>query len=228
MALAGSLDADSFLDEYWQKRPLRLPAGCPSGMPELSPDELGWLATLDDVESRLVFTESTRRGSSYRVLHGPFASRDLERLPRENWTIYGSVGYADAEYDEYEIDEFTDNSGNTLARAPEWTASLGTQVDWSFTDYFKGMFRLDYSYQDEFFTQANNDPFFAADSQNIVNARLQLSDTDQTWAATLWGRNLTDDDNINTIDGPSTFFFPTYHYSLIAPRTYGVELQYNF
>ena len=87
MALAGSLDADSFLDEYWQKRPLRLPAGCPSGMPELSPDELGWLATLDDVESRLVFTESTRRGSSYRVSHGPFSSRDLERLPPENWTL---------------------------------------------------------------------------------------------------------------------------------------------
>lgn len=87
MGLAGSLDADSFLDDYWQKRPLRLPAGCPPGMPELSPDELGWLATLDDVESRLVFTESTRRGTSYRVSHGPFASGELERLPPENWTL---------------------------------------------------------------------------------------------------------------------------------------------
>jgi len=87
MRLAASLDADAFLERYWQKRPLRLPGGCPQGMPELDADELGWLATLDDVESRLVFTESTRRGTSYRVRHGPFASRDLERLPAENWTL---------------------------------------------------------------------------------------------------------------------------------------------
>lgn len=156
------------------------------------------------------------------------AEFEVQYVPQENWIIYGSVGYAHAEYDEYIIDEFSDYSGNTLARAPEWTARLGSQVEWSFTDYLKGMLRVDYVYQDEFFTQARNDPFFAADTQNIVNARLRLSDADMTWQVTLWGRNLTDDDNINTIDGPSTFFFPTYHYSLIAPRTYGVELQYNF
>lgn len=156
------------------------------------------------------------------------AEFEVQYVPQENWIIYGSVGYADAEYDEYIIDEFSDYSGNTLARAPEWTARLGSQVEWSFTHYLKGMLRVDCVYQDEFFTQARNDPFFAADTQNIVNARLRLSDADMTWQVTLWGRNLTDDDNINTIDGPSTFFFPTYHYSLIAPRTYGVELQYNF
>lgn len=156
------------------------------------------------------------------------AEVEVQYLLRDNWSIYGSAGYTDASYDEYVIDEFTDNSGNDLTRAPEWTANIGTQVEWQYTDYLHGMFRLDYSYQDENFTRASNDPFFKSDSQNIVNARLQVSDAQQTWQATLWGRNLTDDDAINTIDGPSTFFFDTYHYSLIAPRTYGVELQYNF
>jgi iron complex outermembrane receptor protein len=153
---------------------------------------------------------------------------EVEFVAVENWLIYGSVGYADASYDEFIVDEVTDHSGNTLTRAPEWTFNIGSQADWSLTDYLRLMLRVDYSYQDEFFTQANNDPFFAADSQNLVHARLGLSDADQNWEATLWGRNLTDDDNINTIDGPSTFFFPTYHYSLVAPRTYGVELKYNF
>jgi len=153
---------------------------------------------------------------------------EVQYLVLDNWSIYGSVGYTDAEYDKYVIDEFTNNDGNTLVRAPEWTGNIGTQVEWQYTDYLSGMFRLDYSYQDDNFTQANNDPFFKAESQNIVNARLQVSDVSKTWMATLWGRNLTDDDSINTIDGPSTFFFDTYHYTLIAPRTYGVELQYNF
>ncbi len=156
------------------------------------------------------------------------AEVEVQYLLTDNWSIYGSVGYVDATYDEYIIDEDENNNGNDLTRAPEWTANIGTQVEWQYTDYLHGMFRLDYSYQDESYTQANNDPFFVAEEQNLVNARLQVSDAENTWQATLWGRNLTDDDSINTIDGPSTFFFDTYHYSLIAPRTYGVELQYNF
>lgn len=156
------------------------------------------------------------------------AEVEVEYVLTEDWSVYGSVGYVDATYDEYIIDEDENNNGNDLTRAPEWTANIGTQVEWQYTDNLRGMFRLDYSYQDESFTQANNDPFFMAEEQNIVNARLQVSDADRIWQATLWGRNLTDEDSINTIDGPSTFFFDTYHYSLIAPRTYGVELQYNF
>ena len=156
------------------------------------------------------------------------AEVEVQYLLTDNWSIYGSAGYTDASYDEYIIDENENNNGNDLTRAPEWTANIGTQVEWQYTDYLHGMFRLDYSYQDESFTRASNDPFFKAEEQNLVNARLQVSDAGKTWQATLWGRNLTDDDSINTIDGASTFFFDTYHYSLIAPRTYGVELQYNF
>lgn len=156
------------------------------------------------------------------------AEVEVQYLLMDNWSIYGSVGYTDAQYDEFIVDENENNNDNDLTRAPEWTANIGTQVEWQYTDYLHGMFRIDYSYQDESFTKASNDPFFKAEEQNIVNARLQVSDADRTWQATLWGRNLTDDDSINTIDGPSTFFFETYHYSLIAPRTWGVELQYNF
>lgn len=156
------------------------------------------------------------------------AEMEFEYLLRDNWSVYGSVGYTDASYDEYIIDEETDNSGNDLTRAPEWTASLGSQVQWQLTEHLQGMFRVDYSYQDDFYTRASNDPFFKGDDQNIINARLQISDVSQTWHAALWGRNLTDDNAVNSIDGASAFFTDTYHYSMIPPRTYGVELQYNF
>ncbi|MFU8764048.1 MAG: TonB-dependent receptor, partial [Haliea sp.] len=153
---------------------------------------------------------------------------DVEFAATEIWRIYAAIGYADARYDEYVVDDFTDYGGNTLVRAPEWTANLGAQAEWRFNAGLTGMFRLDYSWQDAFFTRASNDPFFAADSQSLLNARLRLAAADERWAVTLWGRNLTDDDNINTKDGASNFFFPTYHYSLIAPRTYGVELLLSF
>jgi len=41
----------------------------------------------EDVESRLVFTERDGDQLSYRVEHGPFASIELEQLPRQNWTL---------------------------------------------------------------------------------------------------------------------------------------------
>ncbi|MEM1114710.1 MAG: TonB-dependent receptor [Pseudomonadota bacterium] len=153
---------------------------------------------------------------------------EVDWVPAENWLIFGAVGYADSVYDEYVLDEFTDYSGNKLTRAPEWTFNAGAQYNWTFGGGLGGIARLEYAYQDEFFTRPNNDPFFAADSQNLVNARLGIRGNDDSWEATLWGRNLTDDDNINSLDGASSFVFPFYHYSLIAPRTYGLELRYNF
>ena len=153
---------------------------------------------------------------------------EVNWLAAPGWLLFGAVGYADSTYDDYVVDENTDYSGNTLTRAPEWTFNAGVQADWEFGNGMSAIARLEYSYQDEFFTRASNDPFFSADSQNLVNARLGLASANRTWEATLWGRNLTDDDNINSIDGASSFVFPLYHYTLIAPRTYGLELKYNY
>ena len=64
-----------------------MPQALPGELPELSADELGWLATLDDVESRLVFTELKDDATHYRVEHGPFEAKLLAALPPENWTL---------------------------------------------------------------------------------------------------------------------------------------------
>ena len=64
-----------------------MPQALPGELPELSADELGWLATLDDVESRLVFTELKDDATHYRVEHGPFDAKQLTALPPENWTL---------------------------------------------------------------------------------------------------------------------------------------------
>ena len=56
-------------------------------LPSLAPEELAWLATQDDVESRLVFTEHQDDFTRYRVEHGPFEETVLANLPQENWTL---------------------------------------------------------------------------------------------------------------------------------------------
>jgi 50S ribosomal protein L16 3-hydroxylase len=82
-----SMSTEGFLDRCWQKALLMMPQAMPGELPKLSPDELAWLATLDDVESRLVFTEKLDNHTRYRVEHGPFDNRRLGALPHDKWTL---------------------------------------------------------------------------------------------------------------------------------------------
>lgn len=79
----GELTAAQFLRRYWQKRPL-LARGALAGRAGIvHRSGLFELAGRDDLESRLV----EREGRRWRVRHGPFARRELERLPRSSWTL---------------------------------------------------------------------------------------------------------------------------------------------
>ena len=77
-----------FLDTHWQQRPLWLPRAVDcTALPQIEADELAWLATLEDVESRIV-TTSTRHGRTrYTLETGPFESKRLEALPPRDWTL---------------------------------------------------------------------------------------------------------------------------------------------
>lgn len=87
MLLPDTLAAKEFLAIYWQRRALALPAAIKTELPSITGDELGWLATQDDVESRIVFSEKRKSKTRYRVEHGPFESVFLEQLPEKNWTL---------------------------------------------------------------------------------------------------------------------------------------------
>ena len=87
LRLPGNLTADEFLAGHWQKRPLFMRQALFPLRPSVTRNELAWLATLDDVESRIVFRDNEDKPSRYRVETGPFASRDLQSLPERNWTL---------------------------------------------------------------------------------------------------------------------------------------------
>ena len=85
LKLPGS--ADDFLSRYWQKAPLFIPGALDRLRPKVSRNELGWLATLDDVESRIVFTETTATRTRYAAETGPFDPDYLAALPDRGWTL---------------------------------------------------------------------------------------------------------------------------------------------
>ena len=87
LKLPGTLTAESFLDRHWQKKHLFVPGALPRVRPSVSRNELGWLATLEDVESRLVFTERSGDQVRYVAETGPFDADYLAALPRRDWTL---------------------------------------------------------------------------------------------------------------------------------------------
>lgn len=79
----GGLTAAAFLRRCWQKRPLLVRGAVPGCAGLVRRGTLFELAAHENVESRLVL----RSGGRWRVRHGPFAPRELSRLPRSGWTL---------------------------------------------------------------------------------------------------------------------------------------------
>lgn len=87
LKLPGNLTADTFLRQHWQKQALFMPGALQRIRPAITRNELGWLATLEDVESRLVFVDRTGIRPRYRAESGPFAAEYLQQLPKRDWTL---------------------------------------------------------------------------------------------------------------------------------------------
>lgn len=87
MSLLRELRPSAFLTTHWQKQPLFLPGAVSAALPVLSPDELGWLATQADVESRLVLTRREGGVIRYHLESGPFDEARLGALSGTDWTL---------------------------------------------------------------------------------------------------------------------------------------------
>ena len=85
--MLNDMEPQSFLSDHWQKEALFLPGALPQNLPLIDPDELGWLATLPDVESRLVLTDRAVGHATYRLENGPFEEARLRELPEKDWTL---------------------------------------------------------------------------------------------------------------------------------------------
>lgn len=81
-----TIDVQTFLQEYWQKKPLVIRQALPDCVNPLSPDELAGLALEETVESRLVF-ETPESRPAWHLKRGPFVESDFVALPKTHWTL---------------------------------------------------------------------------------------------------------------------------------------------
>lgn len=79
------INADIFLRDYWQQKPLLIRQGLAGFTSPLEPDELAGLALEDDIESRIVLEQGFER--PWELHHGPFTEKYFAKLPESPWTL---------------------------------------------------------------------------------------------------------------------------------------------
>jgi len=79
----GDISIETFLKEYWQKKPLLVRNAFPDLEAPVGPDELAGLACEEDVESRLVIQNQ----DNWELKQGPFGEEAFAELPEDNWTL---------------------------------------------------------------------------------------------------------------------------------------------
>ena len=226
---------------------------------EVSSVELGGKLTLADGAARLNFALFYNEFDDLQVssLIGPATfdvgnaasattmgvEADLEWRLIESLTWVSSVGFLNAEYDDYDgpcnefqnlhgicpnpIDGTQSLDGKTLQFAPEWSYSTSLEYVLPLGDNLEFISFVQVYGEDEKALALDLDPSTWQDSYTKVDARFTLASTSGMWEVSLIGRNLTDEDTRNFANDIPTF--EGSYFSLIEPpRTYTLKATLRF
>ncbi len=78
------ITTDEFLRDYWQKKPLYIPAALNHFTDPLEPEELAGLACEEDIAARIILDNGN---DDWQVRHNPFNEDDFTTLPSTHWTV---------------------------------------------------------------------------------------------------------------------------------------------
>ncbi|WP_415896273.1 JmjC domain-containing protein [Neptuniibacter sp. QD72_48] len=81
----GDISIETFLAEYWQKKPLLIRNAFSNFEPPVTADELAGMALEEDVESRLIIQSPD--GKDWSLKHGPLQEETFAELPDSHWTL---------------------------------------------------------------------------------------------------------------------------------------------
>lgn len=147
----------------------------------------------------------------------------------EGLTFDGFYAYMDAEFDEYNVGGADISDGLPVPNAPDNQAKAGLEYAFGKTSFGQFTARVDYLWQDEFWS--NTDITNKNDAYGLWNARLQLVDIPLPKGdirVALWGKNLTDEEYTVLTTDFSGGFGTVVAAQYGMPRTYGMDLIYEF
>jgi outer membrane receptor protein involved in Fe transport len=156
------------------------------------------------------------------------AEFDATVFPTEDTFVKFSASYLQTEIKKYQGYDSSgadnDFAGDSFAYSPDWQFNMVGAHRFDINDKFEGTVVVDASYSDKQSSLIGDDSTRAVDSYTLVGARLVVEPKDGRWEAALFGRNLTDEYYWSASHGWGDAIV---RYAGM-PRTYGVELSYNF
>ena len=159
---------------------------------------------------------------------------ELEGIAQIGDSLRAQLGftYYDSEYEEFSVSSAVPRAENIIGEALRGTYKWSLHAAATYTVRLAGGAALDFraDYRGRGRAQAvwvNDLDGASTPGVDFLNASVQYTSPDQSWAATLWGRNLTEEAEIKYKLAAVGIFTDRVR-SYAAPRTYGFTLQYNF
>ena len=84
LTFPNGITTNEFLRDYWQKKPLYIPAALNHFNDPLEPEELAGLACEEEIAARIIIDKGN---NDWQVRHNPFNDDDFTCLPESHWTV---------------------------------------------------------------------------------------------------------------------------------------------
>ena len=186
----------------------------------------------EDKQEELQLPDSSGTGQKTVVTNASSATIqglefDLQAYVSDNLSLRANLGYLDTEYDNFQYTaldgSIVDLSALEFRRAPDVTGTLDATYEWDMAGG-SAWVRGSYHYIGGHFTNVTNSPELENGSQSLVDASINYAMSNGVQFS-LFGRNLTDEDGYS--HGYDVAGLWSYA-AVRAPRTYGLEVVYNF
>jgi len=196
--------------------------------------ELGFKSELLDGRVRLngsVF-DTTVDNSQYFVFIGEVGAQvlvnigevdirggEIELLAQvaDGLDVYAGYGITDSEIKDYATNPAV--VGNDAPYVPESTFNIGGQYRFPISDAINGLVRVDYEHRGKQYWDPENST--ARSALDLVNARIGIESTNETWSLMASINNATDEEyNSEWVGGGFAHAAP--------PRIWTVDFRYNF
>ncbi len=141
---------------------------------------------------------------------------ELAARPVEGLAINGSVGFLDAQYQDFETlvnGVATDVSDRDLINSPKWNASIAATYQWPLNSQWVAVLHGDGAYRGDVANEITDSPLLRQDAYVILNAFAAIKTADERWELRAGGRNLSGRDirvqgfNLAEFPGVQTAFF---------------------
>ncbi len=116
----------------------------------------------------------------------------------ENFLFHATLGYIDVDVED-QVNAMGDTVSPVAPLTPELTFSISPEARIPMAGGGEVVLRADYSYRDEMYGEPSSDPgrFTQIDSRGLINFNMSYHSADESWSASLYGRNVTDEEYDN-------------------------------